>query len=42
MQTSIKKINANTIELTIKESSVEFEKCKNKVIEEIRKNANIK
>ncbi len=42
MQTTIKKLSSNTIELTIKESSAEFEKCRSKVIEELRQHADIK
>ncbi|EKD65926.1 MAG: hypothetical protein ACD_49C00074G0003 [uncultured bacterium (gcode 4)] len=42
MQSTIKRINQYTIELTIKESWVSFEKAKEKVIEEISERADIK
>ncbi|MDD2487181.1 MAG: trigger factor [Candidatus Gracilibacteria bacterium] len=42
MQSTVKRINPYTIELNIKESSKEFERCKEKVMEEISEHANIK
>ncbi len=42
MQSSSKKLNAYTVELTIKESSKEFDKARTEAIENIRNNANIK
>ncbi|EKE26133.1 MAG: Trigger factor [uncultured bacterium (gcode 4)] len=42
MQSIVKRINPYTVELTIKESSKEFERCKEKVIEEISEQASIK
>jgi hypothetical protein len=42
MQSTIKRINQYTIELTIKESGVSFEKAKEKVMAEISEKADIK
>lgn len=42
MQVTKKKINAYTVELTIKESSAEFQKAKKAALAEISQNANIK
>ena len=42
MQSSSKKLNAYTVELTIKESSKEFDKARTEAIENIRNNASIK
>lgn len=42
MQVTSKKINAYTVELTIKESYVEFQKAKQKVLQDISTKANIK
>ncbi len=42
MQSSSKKLNAYTVELTIKESSKEFDKARTETIENIRNNASIK
>ena len=42
MQSSFKKLNAYTVELTIKENAKEFEKARAETIENIRNNASIK
>lgn len=42
MQSSSKKLNAYTVELTIKENTKEFQKARTEAIEHIRQNANIK
>lgn len=42
MQTSSKKLNAYTVELTIKESGKEFDKARTETIDAIRNNASIK
>jgi hypothetical protein len=42
MQSSSKKLNAYTVELTIKESSKEFDKARIEVLENIRTHATIK
>lgn len=42
MQSSSKKLNAYTVELTIKENTKEFEKARAETIDAIRNNANIK
>lgn len=42
MQSSSKKINAYTVELTIKENSKEFDKARTETIENIRNNASVK
>lgn len=42
MQSSSKKLNAYTVELTIKENSKEFDKARAEVIDNIRNNASIK
>ncbi|MDD2917315.1 MAG: trigger factor family protein, partial [Candidatus Gracilibacteria bacterium] len=42
MQSSSKKLNAYTVELTIKENTKEFDKARTEAIENIRNNASIK
>lgn len=42
MQSSSKKLNAYTVELTIKENSKEFDKARTEAIENIRNNASVK